>query len=110
MVRDPVALPFFPLIVTALLLRIDILSDAVNQVLVNALWILTTAVVVGSVGDFARAGDPLRKHPCATLRLRLTIGLRQIFGSQSLRALAGRSSDIELKMTADVAALKTRRT
>src|SRR6476619_4199046 len=47
----PVALPsFYLLIVMALLLRIDVLSDAANQMLVDALWILTTAVVVGSYG------------------------------------------------------------
>lgn len=47
----PVALPsFLLLIVTALILGIDVLSDAANEVLVNTLWIMTTAVVVGSYG------------------------------------------------------------
>jgi len=60
----PVALlSFLLLIVTALILRIDVLSDAANEVFVNALWIMTTAVVVGSyaaaVGRFGRGGDPL---------------------------------------------------
>src|SRR6266545_3787272 len=47
----PVALPsFLLLIVTALILRIDVLSDAANEVFMNALWIITTAAVVGSYG------------------------------------------------------------
>jgi hypothetical protein len=47
----PVALPsFFLLVVTALVLRIDVLSDAASEVLVNALWVMTTAVVIGSYG------------------------------------------------------------
>ena len=47
----PVAWPsLFLLFVMALILEIDVFTDAANQMLVNALLILTTAIVVGSYG------------------------------------------------------------
>src|SRR5438046_9660787 len=50
----PITLPsLFLLFVTALILGIDVFTDAANQGLVNALLILTTAVVVGAYGTAA---------------------------------------------------------